>query len=366
MLKHSNILPRSKPDRVPRVRDRAVKLRNVAILVTAFSALATVQMFAQVSPQAPGTKPSAAAPSSQPNRPVTISPISEIKKMVAFLTVTYQTPKGILQRRGTSFFVAYEDKRLGTGQAFIYLVTNRHMAEPGFEDGSSFPVINFSLKINKRSLDGTSTAFEASLPVTMSGNHWYFRDDDPSVDLAVLPFAPDQATYDYSAFPTSLMATRDIVQSQSIAEGDSVVFAGFFYQFSGLKKNEPIVREGVLAMMPEEKMTTTMHKPGDLYLADVHVFNGNSGSPMFVNVGGMRNGSISIGGFPFRLLGVVSGYMNESEKFEIEVSPTLPESSKENSGISTVVPVDGLKDLLDSAPLQQIRDAVVASMPVHQ
>ncbi|MGF7179400.1 trypsin-like peptidase domain-containing protein [Tunturiibacter psychrotolerans] len=337
----------------------------MAVLVWSFTAVALVQLPAQVSPPAPSsTPPAAAAPNSQPTRPVTISPISQIKKMVAFLTVTYQTPIGIMQKRGTSFFVAYEDKRLGPGQGFVYLVTNRHMVQPGFEDGAPFAVTNFSLKLNKRSLDGTSTAFEAMLPINSS--HWYFRDDDPSVDLAVLPLAPDQAIYDYSAFPTSLMATRDVVQSQSIAEGDSILFAGFFYQFSGLKKNEPIVREGVLAMMPEEKMTTTMHKPGDLYLADVHVFNGNSGSPMFVNVGGLHNGALTFGGFPFRLLGVVSGYMNESEKFEIEVSPTLPESSKENSGISTVIPVDELKDLLDTAPLQQMRDSFVAKMPIRQ
>src|ERR1700676_962412 len=151
--------------------------------------------------------------------------------------------------------------------------------------------------------------------------HWYFPSDD-SVDLAILAIAPDQTKYDYMALPTSLFATRDVVTTQGIAEGDSILFAGYFYQFPGLRKFQPIIREGILAMMPDEKLDTTLKKPGHLYLGDVHVFGGNSGSPLFVNLSGMRNGSLLLG-TQYRLLGVVSGFYHEDSNLNLTVATTL-------------------------------------------
>ena len=79
-----------------------------------------------------------------------------------------------------------------------------------------------------------------------------------------------------------MLATKDRIESASIDVGDNVIFAGYFYQFGGEKKIQPIVREGVLAMMPDEEIKTTLQKPGHLYLADVHAFHGNSGSPLLL------------------------------------------------------------------------------------
>jgi len=172
--------------------------------------------------------------------------------------------------------------------------------------------------------------------------------------------ALDEDKFDYEAFPTSLFATRNFIQSNNIAEGDSVLFTGFFYQFPGQKRMEPIVRQGILAMLPDEVLQTTLGKPGRLYLADVHVFGGNSGSPMFVNVAGVKNGSIVYGPNPYRLLGVVSGYFNETENFRLQVATTLTGTVAGNSGISLVVPADELKTLLESPELAQRRDAEIA------
>jgi hypothetical protein len=200
---------------------------------------------------------------------------------------------------------------------------------------------------------------EANIPLGAQ-MHWYFPSDD-GVDLAVLPILPDQAKYDYQAWPVSLFATKDSVTTNSIAEGDNVLFTGYFYQFPGLKKVEPIVREGILAMMPDESLETTLHRPGQLYLADVHVFGGNSGSPLFVNVGGYRNGSMTVGGFPYRLLGVISGGYTEDTNFKLTIATTMKGTFAGNSGIATVVPIDELKALLDSPALRAGRDAELAA-----
>jgi hypothetical protein len=109
-------------------------------------------------------------------------------------------------------------------------------------------------------------------------------------------------------------------------------------------------------MIPNEPITTTLGHPGRLYLADLHAFSGNSGSPVLVNVAGYRNGAIAFGGVGYRLLGVVSGYVIETEKLELKVTTSITGFGKANSGVATVVPADELKELLDSEDLRKLRD----------
>ena len=112
-------------------------------------------------------------------------------------------------------------------------------------------------------------------------------------------------------------------------------------------------------MMPDENLYTTLKKPGRLYLGDVHVFGGNSGSPLFVNLSGMRHGSLLLG-TQYRLLGV-SGFYHEDSNLNLTVATTLRGTLEQNSGIAIVVPVDELKALLDSAAVQAARDSEVAA-----
>jgi hypothetical protein len=161
--------------------------------------------------------------------------------------------------------------------------------------------------------------------------------------------------------PVSNFATHDVAVDQNISEGERILFTGYFYQFEDFKKFQPIVREGTLAMMPDEKLKTTLGKPGSLYLGDLHVFGGNSGSPLFVNLGGFRNGGIIAGGQPYRLLGIVSGFYHEDSNLQFTVASTVSVKQEQNSGIAMIVPVDELKTLLDCPALQTKRDAEIAS-----
>ncbi len=98
-------------------------------------------------------------------------------------------------------------------------------------------------------------------------------------------------------------------------------------------------------MIPDEAINTTLGKPGHLYLADIHVFHGNSGSPIMVDLSGARNGNL-IAGSSYRLLGVISGFYSEALRFCSEASvTTLSGTVAENSGIAMVVPANDLKEL---------------------
>src|ERR1700682_3958748 len=323
-------------------------LKRIGLLILSVCTLAVHASAQTAQPVTPQPQTSTAA---QPKSFTTL-----LKKTVGFLHVAYLRDGTLMEANGTCFFVIYEDKRLGENRGFIYLVTNRHMANPGIEDGNSFPVISFGLRLNLSNSDQGSQ--DGQIPIE-GQRHWFYPSDD-SVDLAVIPFAPDQVMYDYFPFPVSLFATRDVVAAQGIADGDSILFAGYFYQFPGLKKFQPIVREGVLAMMPDENLYTTLKKPGHLYLGDVHVFGGHSGSPLFVNLSGFRNGAI-YGGTQYRLLGVVSGFYHEDSNLNLTIATTLRGTLEQNSGIAMVVPVDELKALLDSPALQAVRASEVAA-----
>jgi hypothetical protein len=179
------------------------------------------------------------------------------------------------------------------------------------------------------------------------------------VDLAIIPVAPDQKRYAFLSIPLNMIAGPELLKADQVGVGDPVIFAGFFSNFSGQTRMEPIVRQGVIAMMPEEKLDTTLHKKGRLILADLHAFHGNSGSPVFANVGGMRPGGLYPGD-RYILLGVISGYYPESAAFSVPAATVLTGEVRDNSGIATVVPGEELIKLLNSPLVQADRDKQVA------
>ena len=322
--------------------------RIYTLILTGLLLLMASDTFAQTPQQTPSTQVAATTQ----RAPF----VKELKKTVGLLTVRFVKDGVLMKDEGTCFFVYYPDERVGKGQGFAYLVTNRHVAVPGIEDSHTYPTMGTTLRLNRKDSAGGSD----ERPLPLGGQlHWYFPTDD-GIDLAVLPFAPDQASYDVEPFPISMFATRDEVEKDSIAEGDPIIFTGFFYQFPGLKKFQPIVREGVLAMMPDEQLETTLHKRGNLYLADVHVFGGNSGSPLLVNVGGLRNGNV-FSPSQYKLLGIISGFYHEDSDLTLTIATTYRGTLEQNSGIAMVVPVDAVKELLDSPTFQLMRDVVVAA-----
>jgi len=211
-------------------------------------------------------------------------------------------------------------------------------------------VQSVSIRLNLK--DGSSN----DLPLV--GNLPWILPKDDSVDLALVPLAPDPNIYDLRPIPDSLLATEDVIKKESITEGLKLVFSGFFYQVPGLEQIQPILREGIVAMMPDEELVTTTGKKGKVYLGEVHAFHGNSGSPAFVDVGGIRGGVFKVA-VDYRLLGVVSGGYGEGEENTLVLETPLA-SKPGNSGIAMIVPASALKALLNDPRVVAIQDAAVA------
>src|SRR5713101_4195900 len=192
---------------------------RVALLVLCFCQMPAL-VAAQTTPQAVTQQPESSA-TTRPASMVTI-----LKKTVGFMRVAFLREDGPQIAEGTCFFVFYADKRGGENFGFVYLVTNRHVAKPGIQDGKNYPILWTHIRLNLRNSDQGSE--ESNLPI--GGRvQWFFPADD-SVDLAVMPILPDQSKYDYIWIPSSELATHEVVDSQRVAEGDNVLFTGYFYQ----------------------------------------------------------------------------------------------------------------------------------------
>jgi hypothetical protein len=288
-------------------------------------------------------------PLAQTSTPAAPEPVErQIRKAVAFITEVCLNGNAPIQVQGTGFWVAYPDSRLSGNRTFNYLVTNRHVAECWDNNRTPMRVLSVSVRLNLT--DGTSKDIPCGTP------EWIFPPDG-SVDLAVTNANPDPKVYDIRTIPFSGFATEDVIKKESISEGLKILFSGFFYQVPGLTQIEPIVREGVIAMMPDENLITTTGKTGKIYLGEVHAFHGNSGSPVFVDVGGLRG--VALRGFDYRLLGVVSGGYSEGDQNNLIIENPLKDRPG-NSGIAIIVPASELRVLLEDPRLVATRDAAVS------
>ena len=100
---------------------------------------------------------------------------------------------------GTGFLAGVEDKRLNG--AFIYLITNRHVIQPGIEDSKPCEVLGRFVRLNVK--ENSQAQNPIPFSVQMS---WEFP-TDPSVDLAALNWGPDPKLYDVQIIPTKEIIT---------------------------------------------------------------------------------------------------------------------------------------------------------------
>jgi hypothetical protein len=261
--------------------------------------------------------------------------------------------------RGTGFFVAYVDARIKPqpGDAgpryFRYLVTNRHVAQPGIESGAPCKMISSFILLNHNP-DAAHIDTYPEFDRIDKIFKWKTPQDD-SVDLATTAIGFDDTLFDQSAISTDQFVTEEEMKNHYIVEGDPVLFAGLFVQtFDEVHTLEPIVRSGTVAMIPRGMLQTTLNKKmGHIYLAEAHAFGGNSGSPIFVDPN--RFAGVLSGPF-FKLLGVISGEMIENSDLTFSVTTSLSGNIAANSDVSMVVPGAELMKLLDDPDLKADRD----------
>jgi hypothetical protein len=255
---------------------------------------------------------------------------------------------------GTGFFVYYPDKRGGDDYGFFYFVTDKHVLRD--LDGTFLRSV--SLRVNLVSpKQGSSVDFIKDLPVSDENGKllWYHSSDDADEAVAT-DCLPNKDFVDFRTIPTSMFADDAILKSSDVEEGDSLYFIGLFAQFYGTLKNYPVVRRGALAMMTDEDVTTETG-PQRLFIAELQSWPGNSGSPVFLSLGGLRRGGLMLGE-NLRFLGILLGDFKNVIPATIVGGPSLILGSPDaaNVGVTLIVPATSLKAVLDSKDAQSYRD----------
>src|SRR3989344_7101912 len=224
--------------------------------------------------------------------------LQEIKKSVSFIFIPEGTDK--FKPNGTGFLVGV--KHADTENVFsVYFVTAKHVLKD--KDGNYLPEI--VLRLNKK--EGDSQLIKFALK-----DIEIFEHTDKDVDIALFNCLPDQSVYDFKFIPDNLIASKEVITTNEIVEGDEVFFVGLFTSHIGQKKNQPIIRFGKVALISDEKIEwKEKDKPAkfmDLLMLECQSFGGNSGSPVFYQLNPLRKpGQISIGGPIVFLAGIMAG-----------------------------------------------------------
>lgn len=243
----------------------------------------------------------------------------------------------------TAFFVSVPSAT-NKDLVHVYLVTARH-ALKAVKEGQG------RLGVRANTKDGSSVVIEiTNLPWVVPG--------DESIDIAVTPFILPEADFDVGWVSLNTFASDNVIDRQAIGIGDDILVTGLFRSRSGNARNIPIVRQGVIAAMPEEPIFD--HETGqkfDAYLAELRSIGGLSGSPVFALLGpgrvNERDNSISSQRVVY-LLGVLRGHWDVKQRSDGDF---LAEDTKDqiNTGIAMVTPVMEVIKLLADPKLAEPR-----------
>jgi len=269
---------------------------------------------------------------------------SEVKSVVVFI---YLEKAGKLIPNGTGFFVGVKSPSEPTTFS-VYLVTARHVL---YKPDTTEFLDKVYVRINKKD----SGSEVGMIPIKAEGNdRTVFVHTDPSVDLAVIPFLPDQKRFDFKFLPDEIITTQAAYNDLKIREGSEIFFTGLFAHYLGSDRNYPVVRFGRVALVTDEKIEWN-GKLMSLYLIEAGSYGGNSGAPVFFYLGSDREpGSLVVGPPVLKLAGVMQGtFLDAQEIKSIETKKTP--ISLSSMGIAAVVPAYKLHELLFSQELKRQR-----------
>jgi hypothetical protein len=259
----------------------------------------------------------------------------EIRQCVVFIGLPISQPDGrlALSFKGTAFFVSIPSVVIPNTN-YMCLVTAKHVANA--LEGKQF-LVRVNTKNGKSEL------------ISGEGVKWWYHPIDPSVDVAIIPWAPPEQV-EYKYIPISMFLSDEVIQSRSIGTGDEVFITGLFAHLTGSSRNLPIIRMGNIAMMPEEPIISTSLGNIEAYLIEARSIGGISGSPAFVR----ESTQLGIGRFYF--LGLMHGHWDippETKNDQIVNDSTM--NGKVNMGIAIVIPAKKVLEVLNHPGLIEAR-----------
>jgi hypothetical protein len=266
----------------------------------------------------------------------------EMRKCALF--VGYRTrPENDPIITGTAFLIGVPT---GGGTGIQYVVTARHLL-----DRMDERVPGISTMLLRMNMTGGKAKW-----IDFEMSNWQYH-EDRSVDLAVAELPLDRET-DHLCYRSEGFATPDVIALEGIGPADAVAIIGLFSVHPGEERNIPVVRVGNIAAMPERVFRQNVGtKEG--YLVEARSIEGLSGSPVFVHVAPLRINRPAERNLDWKyyLLGLMHGYFHTAEG---DSTTDRDRGERFNTGISLVVPVDRIIEVLSYERFKGPRDALKA------
>jgi len=263
-----------------------------------------------------------------------------------FVTARLEGTDGDRHWVGTGFLCQVP---LANGTDALYLVSNKHVLEDAQE-----------LTATMVGADGELPALGHGVSITISGaRQAVVGHPDPSVDVALLPFATalEHLAQTQKAFiktlPTDLFMTAE--QADQLDAIEDVLFVGYPSGLFDSKNLTPIARRGTTAT------PVALDYEGEpAFLIDATVFPGSSGSPVFIadrgsfspKSGGLVAGSRTI------LIGVLAAVHMAQVEGEVDELPA-------SHTIAVDTPL-GLGIVYKAAAIEQCLDLALQGQPARR
>ena len=179
--------------------------------------------------------------------------------------VFIKNDKGELVANGTCFLVGVRNPAITNAYYYYYyLVTAKHVLQN--TNGEFFSQVVLRMNDRKGGYGWVPISLDPTNGMRV------FTHKDPTVDIAVVELALNDAIADVPAFPAQFIASKEVVQNLNVREGDDVFFPGLFIPFYGNSNNVPIYRFGRISTMTEEKIPWQKDGPVSLYLIEAQSF----------------------------------------------------------------------------------------------
>ena len=267
------------------------------------------------------------------------------KTCVVFLG--YKDQNGQFRPTGTGFF--YGRKTPGLDGLAVYLVTARHVVNKSAETDRGCGTI--VIRCNGR--DGRW------IECNSRRTDWLTHPDpdiEAQVDIAVIPFQI-QPNMDQQAIPPESWAPAAFMEERALGVGDEVCAIGLFSSYPGANKNEPIIRFGRIAAMPEHQVYVNDIGNIDAYLVECRSTGGMSGAPVLIIERHWDRVE------PFKvfptyelfLLGMIQGHFRVIE----EPGGDGCEDILENAHVATVIPAEKIGEVLDQDAVRANEERLV-------
>ncbi len=223
---------------------------------------------------------------------------------------------------GTGFFYQAPLKD-GSDRSITLLISNKHV----FLDSTG----TLTIILNEKSEDGSPAYGTIKTFQQNDFSSIYFQHANPDVDLSCVNVS---AISHNNAFYRNLSDDfLDPIDYEKVAPGQAVIFVGYPENRYDVVHNLPLVRAGTIASLP----SVDFNGKGQIVI-DAQVFQGSSGSPVFVAYDGR-----------YYLLGVITETMIRHSKLQTVPSNLSSFGVQQILGLGIAIKQRHVRELIDLA-----------------